>query len=305
MKEDRAVFLIAKVIQAYGVDRMETMLEMLKYIQSFSNNALDTFFELVTMLGEEHFFIIIMAIIYWCFNKSLGYKLAFVCLTGLTVNTIIKEIVKFSRPIGYEGIKSIRVKTAEGYSFPSAHTQQSASFFTILMMYFRKKWLYFTGISAMLLVGLSRMYLGVHWPSDVLGGLIIGILWVLAAGRIFDWSKEKGNPWLLGVLVIPMFTGLLFFKTAAYYKIVATLITFWIGYIIENKYINFLTKAIWWKQIIKLATGISGLVLIKESYEKLLPPSIYSDLLGFALMGIWMTIVSPVIFRVLHIEERI
>ena len=200
---------------------MDTMLGILKYVQSFSNETLDSFFEIITMLGEEWFFIILFAIFFWCFNKSFGYKLAFICLTSAAINTIIKEIVKLPRPIGYEGIKSIRVETAEGYSFPSGHTQQSSSLFATLMIEFKKKWLYFIGALGILLVGFSRMYLGVHWPSDVIGGLIIGILWTMIAIKIFDWSKDRGNPMLLGVFVIPMIILMLFFKPLLTTKLLA------------------------------------------------------------------------------------
>jgi membrane-associated phospholipid phosphatase len=279
------------------------MLGILKYVQSFSNETLDSFFEIITMLGEEWFFIILFAIFFWCFNKSFGYKLAFICLTSAAINTIIKEIVKLPRPIGYEGIKSIRVETAEGYSFPSGHTQQSSSLFATLMIEFKKKWLYFIGALGILLVGFSRMYLGVHWPSDVIGGLIIGILWTMIAIKIFDWSKDRGNPMLLGVFVIPMIILMLFFQTATYYKVVGTLLTLWIGYIIDDKYFSFVTKAVWWKQILKLVIGFLGLILIKVYVKKLLPLTIYSDFLRYALMGIWMTVISPIIYRALYIEE--
>ncbi|HQA60839.1 MAG: phosphatase PAP2 family protein [Tepidanaerobacteraceae bacterium] len=282
---------------------MDTMLGILKYVQSFSNETLDSFFEIITMLGEEWFFIILFAIFFWCFNKSFGYKLAFICLTSAAINTIIKEIVKLPRPIGYEGIKSIRVETAEGYSFPSGHTQQSSSLFATLMIEFKKKWLYFIGALGILLVGFSRMYLGVHWPSDVIGGLIIGILWTMIAIKIFDWSKDRGNPMLLGVFVIPMIILMLFFQTATYYKVVGTLLTLWIGYIIDDKYFSFVTKAVWWKQILKLVIGFLGLILIKVYVKKLLPLTIYSDFLRYALMGIWMTVISPIIYRALYIEE--
>ena len=58
----------------------------------------------------------------------------------------------------------------------------------------------------------SRMYLGVHWPTDVLGGLIIGVLWTIFSIKLFDWAKNKENPILLGVLVIPMFVCILFLR---------------------------------------------------------------------------------------------
>lgn len=283
---------------------MDTMLDILKYIQSISNPMLDCFFVILTMLGEDIFFIIIIGTIYWCFNKTLGYKLAFVYLTNRAINTIIKEVVKFPRPIGYEGIKSNRVETAGGYSFPSGHTQQSTSLYTTLMKEFKKKWLYFIGVLGVFLVGFSRMYLGVHWPIDVIGGLTIGILWTIVVIKIFDWSKDKANPIFLGVLVIPMIICLLFFQTATYYKAVGALIALWIGYIIEDKYINYVSKAIWWKQIMKLVIGFLGLILIKVYFKKLLPLTIYSDFLRYALMGFWMTVISPIIYRALYIEEN-
>lgn len=282
---------------------MDTMLEILKYIQSFSNPILDSFFEIVTMLGEDLFFIFVIAIFYWCFNKNIGYKLAFVYLTSGAINTMIKEIVKLERPIGYEGIKSSRLHTAGGYSFPSGHTQKSTSLFTTLMIECEKKWFYFTGVLGMLLVGLSRMYLGVHWPIDVIGGLVIGILCTIFVIKIFEWSKDKGDPRLLGLLVIPMIICLLFFYTAVCYKNVGALTALWFGYIIEDKYINYVTKARWWKQILKLVIGYLGLILIKEYFMNLLPLNIYSDFFRYALMGLWITVISPLIFRALSIEE--
>lgn len=283
---------------------MDTMLEILKYIQSFSNPFLDRFFVIATMLGEDLFCIIVIAIFYWCFNKTIGYKLAFAYLTSRVINTIIKHIVKFPRPIGYEGIRSSRVETAGGYSFPSGHTQQATTLFIMLMMEFKKKWLSIIGVIGMLLVGFSRMYLGVHWPTDVIGGLIIGILWTIIVIKIFDWSMDKGDPAFLGVLVIPMIIGLLFFKKATYYKAVGALISTWVGYLIDDKYIHYVTKAVWWKEILKLVIGFLGLVLIRVYLKKLLPLNIYSEFFRYALMGIWVTLISPIIFRTFKIEER-
>jgi membrane-associated phospholipid phosphatase len=284
---------------------MDIMVEILKAIQSFSNPFLDKLFELATMLGEDYFFIIVIALFYWCFNKGFGYKLAFVYLTGGAFNTIIKEIIRFPRPIGYEGIKSSRLETAGGYSFPSGHTQQSTSLFTTLMITFKKRWLYIVGAIAILMVGLSRMYLGVHWPTDVAGGLIIGILWTIFAIKAFDWAKDKNKPMLLGVLVIPMLICMFFFQTSTYYKAVGSLATLWIGYIIEDKYIGYEAKAVWWKQIIKFAIGFLGLILIRVYIKKILPISIFSDFVRYALMGIWMTVIAPLVYRISHLEERI
>jgi len=284
---------------------MDAMIEIIKFIQSFSSPFLDMLFELVTMVGDDMFFIFFIALYYWCFNKAFGYKLAFICLTSGVLNTIIKEIVRFPRPIGYEGIKSIRVETAGGYAFPSGHTQQTTALFTTLMLEFKKRWINIIGIVIVILVGFSRMYLGVHWPTDVLGGLIIGVIWTLISFKVFDRSRKKDNPILMGLIVVPAIICLIFFKTYTYYKAVGTLTGLWIGYVIEDRFIRYETKAIWWKQVVKIIIGFVGVILIKVYVKKMLPLSIYSDFVRYSLMAIWMTVVSPLTFRVLQLEERI
>lgn len=284
---------------------MDLMVGILKYIQSFANPFMDLFFEFITMIGENILFVVIIALFYWCFNKEFAYKLGFIYLTSGVVNTAIKELVKFPRPIGYPGIRSKRVETADGYSFPSGHTQQTTAMFYSLIAEFKKKWLYVLGILTILLVGFSRLYLGVHWPTDIIGGIIIGLLCGVFSFFLFDFSKEKGKPLILGIFVVPMLIGLVFFRTSTYYIAVGVLTGLWIGYMVEDKFINYQTKATWWKQIIKLIIGFAGLVLIKVYIKKLLPLTIYSDLFRYCLMALWMTAGAPLVFRFISIEEKV
>lgn len=87
--------------------------QIIKWIQSFSHPILDDVFQVVTMLGEELFIIVAMALIYWVFNKEMGKYLCYSLCVTLCVNGIIKSLVKAPRPIGEEGIRSLRVETAE------------------------------------------------------------------------------------------------------------------------------------------------------------------------------------------------
>ena len=106
-------------------------------------------------------------------------------------NKGIKEFVKAPRPIGTEGLKSLRVSTATGYSFPSGHTQTATTFWTSLMIIFRKKWVNILGIVMILGVGLSRLYVGVHYPTDVIAGVIMGILLSYMAECLVNFLSEK------------------------------------------------------------------------------------------------------------------
>ena len=107
------------------------------------------------------------------------------------VNGAIKDIFKAKRPIGEPGIRSLKVETATGYSFPSGHTQGTASFWRAIAIYLKKNYMY--GISALIiiLVAISRLYLGVHYPKDVLFGAIFGILTSFITYKLFNKVNNK------------------------------------------------------------------------------------------------------------------
>jgi len=132
----------------------------------------------------------ILSIILLCF---LLYKkryqnsllLAFGMLGGLLVELSIKAIVQKERP------ESALVE-ATGYSFPSAHAMMALVFFAILIYTVKDdikslflRYLFIAAsIFLVLLVSFSRLYLGVHWLSDAIGGLIIGAIWLLLLSLI-------------------------------------------------------------------------------------------------------------------------
>ena len=146
------------------------------------------------MTGEETFYILVASIIFWCVNKKFGYKLGFALLTSTIVNNALKDIVNSPRPIGISGIRSLRIETATGQSFPSGHTQGSTTFWVSCIIQIKKKWIYIVGILVIILVGFSRMYLGVHYPIDVIGGIVIGIIWIFLSNYIFDYAQRTRKP---------------------------------------------------------------------------------------------------------------
>jgi membrane-associated phospholipid phosphatase len=101
-------------------------LEIIKAIQSISNPFFDVFFQGITLFGEEGVAILVGASLLWCIQTRKGYEYAYMLLTGLLVNVTLKEIFDISQPIGLDGVRSLRVETATGKSFPSGHTQTAA-----------------------------------------------------------------------------------------------------------------------------------------------------------------------------------
>ncbi len=274
-------------------------MEIIKLIQSISNPFFDMLFQGITMLGEDNFFMLATAVVYWCVSKEWGYRLGFICLTSAAVNQALKDIFRVPRVIGEEGIRSLRLHTAGGFSFPSGHTQSTASFWTLIMLHFRKQRLYVTGAAIILLVGFSRLYLGVHRPVDILGGIAVGWGWVIIWNYLDRVAGIKGKAIYL-LFIIPVLTGMwLFSNNQDYYKVAGGLLGLYLGYIIEPRYIRFRVEARWELQVIKLALGLTTLLAIRMALKHVLPDVPMSHFVRYFVLVIWMTIVMPVLYTAL------
>ncbi|MBU3145723.1 phosphatase PAP2 family protein [Clostridium sp. CF012] len=272
-------------------------IEIIKFIQSIKSPFLDIFFQIVTMTGEEYFYIIVAAIIFWCVNKKFGYKLGFALLTGTIVNTALKDLVDAARPIGVSGIRSLRVQTATGQSFPSGHTQGAATFWFSWIVQIRKRWIYIFGSTAILLVAYSRMYLGVHYPIDVIGGIVIGVVWVFISNYIFEYAETTRKKWVLMIIVVPMLIGMIYLKETTYYTISGTVLGFYIGYILESKYVHYDVRNTKAAQLIKLLFGLTILITLKNTLKVILPINMFSDFFRYFVIGLWITVGAPSIFK--------
>lgn len=273
-------------------------METIRFIQSFSNDFLDRFFIAVTMMGEEYFFMSIVCLFYWCIDKRFGYKLGFAYLSNGVFNTSLKNLFKVPRPfIKDPALRALRIETAGGYSFPSGHTQFTSSFWTTMVLQFKKKWIYPVGLFFILLVALSRMYLGLHTPTDVLAGAALGIGWVFLSNALFDYAERTGRKSAFLILVIPAIIGMFFFRDEDYYKIVGSFTGFYAGYLIETRWIRFDVKAPWWLQVTKFVSGLAVLLLLKETIKLVLPESIISHTVRYFLLVIWVAVLAPLIFK--------
>lgn len=270
---------------------------IIKLIQSFSNPFLDKLSVAVTMMGEETFFMIAAVIVYWCIDKNFGYLLGFSYISNAVINDGIKEMLQVPRPIGEPGIRSFRLETATGYSFPSGHAQCSTSFWTSVMIKLKKKWINVVGVIFIILVGISRLYLGVHRPIDVVAGIIVGAFWVYISNYMFCVAEKTGSKTVFLVFIIPMCAVLFVLKSQDFYKPMGATLAFYIGYLIEPKYIKYDVKARFPVQIVKLVSGLAVLVGIRLILKQLFPQTIVYDFIRYFLMGIWVTIGAPYLFK--------
>lgn len=217
---------------------MDMQLEILLFFQSMRTDFLNIIFNLFS-ISAEVLIVLIVATLYWCIDKKAGQKILF-CLCGsIALNAGIKVFVKAARPIGVEGLTSMRVETAGGYSFPSMHTQMSTTFWYSLAQSLKKKYVYVISMILIFGVGISRLYLAVHWPIDVLFGLIFGIMFAAILGIIFEYVDKNRNYMPMFIIFMIFLVYAIIMNGHEMWKMFGVYTGFLFGYIIENKYVDF------------------------------------------------------------------
>lgn len=177
-------------------------MDILKALASLRNPVLDKLMQGVTYLGEELVFMAVALILFWCVDKWKGYFILAVGFIGTILNQFLKLAFRVPRPWvkdpSFEIVESAR-NGAGGYSFPSGHTQNAVGTFGGIARGTKKTWLRVVLIVLSCLIAFSRMYLGVHYPTDVGVALVTAVVLIFVLYPIMQ--KAKNDPrWMYGVL---------------------------------------------------------------------------------------------------------
>lgn len=270
-------------------------LTLIKWLQELANPILDQVFILITMLGEETFMIVLMTFIYWNLDKKFGRILSAGLVTTLVVNNGLKEIFDFARPIGQEGIRSLRVETATGKAFPSGHSQIAATAFTMVIQRTNKLWLMRLCSLAILLVGISRVYLGLHYPKDVLAGWILG---VLVAITVYYWLQASTKPIAFyGALILIGFLLFPFSGSEDFYKSFGLMLGFVVGVFLEMKYIKFSMPNEKKTMLVRLVLGVVILLLLKVGLKAIFPEVLTFHMIRYFMVSLAAVAGIPYLFE--------
>ena len=263
-------------------------MDILLGLQSFRNGGgafLNDFLSKMTFLGELNTAIVIMAVLYWAVSKELGTYLLMGWSGNRLVNGVLKVTVCAYRP----WIRDARIipygnsmTTATGYSFPSGHSMNASTVFGGGMV--RKDMpaalRVILGI-ILVLVGFSRLYLGVHTPQDVLVGFLAGCLVMWLTVRLMRWVEaHPEKDWMVVCIGLGLAAAVAVYAAVKPYpadydaagklivdgakmandtfKGVGWSAAFLIGWILERRFVGFATDIPLTRKLTRAAGGLLG-----------------------------------------------
>ncbi len=238
---------------------------LMEWLQGHIGGAGISIISFFSMFGEELLLILILGFVYWSYDKRLGRTIGLSAIMGLTWNTMIKNVVLRRRPyFDHEGIRILRVVekdadiydiAAQGYSFPSGHSTNVATMFGSLAVSLRKRWMTVIAIVIPLLTGFSRVVVGAHYPTDVLGGWLLGLA---SVGLVCVLQKRVKNTLVLyGILLVTVIPGFFYCKSADYFTSVGLMIGFMGGTLLDDHCVRFenTRKPLW--MAVRVAGGLA------------------------------------------------
>ena len=278
---------------------MEIQSQILAFFEGSRNDILTLFFTSITILAEKTFLVVLLSILYWCVDKVRSKRLAWFVVFGAVGNGVIKNIVRMPRPYELGVCKPLRVETATSYSFPSGHTQSVTSFWVGSMVILKTKSSIVLGSVMILLTALSRLYLGVHWPMDVLGAIGFGVICIYFANQLLDESGTLNRWHVLGSSIFCLLV-FIFKGDEDFCNAVAALWGFCLGGYLEQKYIKFEITLALNKKIYRIVLGLIGMLVIYMGIGKLLPDIILLGMLKNAFVMLWIIAGAPYLFKRLN-----
>ncbi|MEW6573468.1 MAG: phosphatase PAP2 family protein [Bacillota bacterium] len=246
-------------------------------------------------MGEEWFYLLFLPVIFWCFSRDAGLRLGVVFLLNDYLNGILKDILAMPRPADPR-IEVLRTENSPG--FPSGHAQNAVVLWGYIAAYFRRPVLWVFAVIFPLVIGFSRIYLGVHYPHDVLGGWLVGSAFLalsLVIIKTVERLQFRPSICLLTALLVPVLLLLLAFSDDTL-RDMAVLMGLGTGAVAEKKWVRFEAKGSLGRQAGRLAAGLVILFALWLGLSLLFPAAPEFRFMRYASVGLWVSLGAPWLF---------
>lgn len=247
-------------------------------LQSFESSITTMFMTFMTLCGEEYIPIVIVAMYYYWIDKEKGKNLGLTILTTLYLTPMIKGFVTRKRPyFTHSEIKCLKKPndegemfdlTMQGYSFPSMHAAVSMSFYGKLITYLKSNIYKILLVILIFLIGLSRNYLGVHYPTDVICGWALGLIVISLVGLLLKKIKNKKIIYL--IIFLLGIAGVFITRDYEYYSALGMISGFLLGLMFEEKFVNFKMPNKKLKGLLRVIGALVIFALFKIIFDKII-----------------------------------
>ena len=235
-----------------------------------------------SFLGEEMVCVAVMGFLFWGISKEKGERLGVSVLLANVSIGLLKNIFARVRPwAASDRIELLR--EVDGFSFPSGHSANCTALYPALACEYRRtKALIWIAVFVPLLCGISRCYVGAHWPTDVVVGLCVGLAVFALAELVLHRIKNKYVFYLLLIAVSSV--GLFYCTTNDYYNSFGMLIGFTGGRYLEEKAVRFENTDNLWLALLRTVIGGALYFALSAAFKLALGPLFPEGTQGWLLM---------------------
>lgn len=302
-------------------------IEMSRWLQ-LNYPQLEPLLQLLSVLGNFEFYLALLPLIYWCINKRFGKEVAYVLAITNILNAVAKHLLRQPRPLWLDDTVGLSEETS--YGAPSGHVQSATVMYILVAYQVQRRLGWVLAILGILLMVLSRIYLGVHFWQDAVTGFLLGV--VVLVGY-FVWRanfREEFRNRILGqrilfAIALPLFIALLYagalfvlgepaqvaWAEAAQaaesasveevFTATGILLGLGIGFILEASRVHFTVQGPVWQRTLRYIVGIIGTVAIWRGLALVFPEdplwlALPLRLLRYWLAGMWVAYYAPLMF---------
>jgi membrane-associated phospholipid phosphatase len=317
--------------------------DLIVWLQSWGDWVFP-FMKAITFLGSEDFYLLVMPILFWAVDTTLGIRVGVMLILTSSANTIFKWIFHLPRPFWTDPrVKGLVVESSFGA--PSGHSQTPLSIFGLMAASAKKGWGWILALVIVFLIGVSRLFLGVHFYLDVLVGWFLGglaiWLFIKTEDQVAAWFAQRSSGTKIGVvflvsLGIILLGGLVMalvgdhqippewsqnaltvvpaeeFNPFDFNSIItapATLFGLLVGIFWLQTRGGFDPRGLYWKRAIRILIGALGVIVLWQGLGTVFPRTL--DLIGYslrylryALVGFWIAGLAPWLFVRLNLATQ-
>ena len=304
------------MIQVFDNSVYEWGMNLIISVQKMENAFLNILMETISFFSDPIFYLLFIIVLFWCIDEKKGFKVSMIVLFSASLNSSIKNFLQVPRP--YVINPDVAIGNTHGFSTPSGHSQGSASFYpyiaTLLPRKNKNKGRELWGrilfaLAIPFVIGFSRIYLGVHYPSDVLLGWTIGFLISTGAILFFPVIEKYISPlrasfkFLLLAIIALIFNYIGPKDTS----MAGAFLGFGGGYILLLEKGGFNANAgLFWQKLLRISSGIIILAIVYYVLKIALPDENNANyhlfrFLRYEAIGFFGSFVLPKLFILMHI----